>query len=279
VSIETTTNRYFPNADSSHRYWETRARRYAAVGDGLAAVCSYGMPPFYNRYTQALQERALAPWLAIAPGTSVLELGCGIGRWTERLASAGGQVVGLDLSPTMIDEARRRATAHGAASRCRFVVSDVTAFSLRCRFDFIVGVTVLQHLLAPSDLDAALQHIATHLAANGRVVLLEAAPTTATARCDSPVFTARDEETYCRAFTRAGLAIRTVCPVDPSPLRRLLLPRYRRMPQPLAVASMMAATAASVLVDFAPWWRQSLTSWHKVFVLEHDAVARAARTA
>jgi SAM-dependent methyltransferase len=279
VSIETITNPHFPSADSSRRYWETRARRYATAGDGLAAVCSYGMPEFYNRYTQTLQERALAPWLAIAAGTSVLELGCGIGRWTGRLASAGSQVVGLDLSPTMIAEARRRAIADGTASRCRFVVSDVTAFSLRRRFDFIVGVTVLQHLLRTTDLDAALQQIVAHLAPGGQVVLLEAAPTKATSRCDSPVFTARDEDTYCRAFVRAGLGIRTVCPVDPSPLRRLLLPRYRHVPPPLAVAAMFAATAASVLVDFAPWWRQSRASWHKVFVLEHHTAARTARIA
>ena len=30
-------------------YWEERARRFAAEGAGLAAVCSYGMPEFYNR--------------------------------------------------------------------------------------------------------------------------------------------------------------------------------------------------------------------------------------
>ena len=30
-------------------YWEQRACRFASQGDGLAAVCSYGMPAFYNR--------------------------------------------------------------------------------------------------------------------------------------------------------------------------------------------------------------------------------------
>ena len=30
-------------------YWEERARRFAADGAGLAAVCSFGMPLFYNR--------------------------------------------------------------------------------------------------------------------------------------------------------------------------------------------------------------------------------------
>jgi hypothetical protein len=33
-------------------YWERRAQQFAARGRGLAAVCSYGMPWFYNRYIE-----------------------------------------------------------------------------------------------------------------------------------------------------------------------------------------------------------------------------------
>ncbi len=33
-------------------YWEDRAQRFAGEGAGLAAVCAYGMPEFYNRAIQ-----------------------------------------------------------------------------------------------------------------------------------------------------------------------------------------------------------------------------------
>src|SRR5262249_43034291 len=40
-------------------YWEDRARRFAKQGYGLAAVCSYGMPEFYNRAIHLEQYLAL----------------------------------------------------------------------------------------------------------------------------------------------------------------------------------------------------------------------------
>jgi len=42
------------------------------------------------------------------PGGLVVDLGCGSGRWARRLADAGYDVMGVDLSAAMIDLARRR---------------------------------------------------------------------------------------------------------------------------------------------------------------------------
>src|SRR6185437_1859706 len=89
-------SRYRPAA-----YWEERARRFAVEGDGLAAVCSYGMPGFYNSLIDFCQRRALEPWLTVGPGARVLDVGCGVGRWSRLLASRGACVTGVDLSPTM----------------------------------------------------------------------------------------------------------------------------------------------------------------------------------
>ncbi|TLY69775.1 MAG: methyltransferase domain-containing protein, partial [Gammaproteobacteria bacterium] len=73
-------------------YWEERAQRFAVEGEGLAAVCSYGMPAFYNRVIDLSQRLALAPWLRVRPGTSVLDVGCGVGRWCRELARRGARV-------------------------------------------------------------------------------------------------------------------------------------------------------------------------------------------
>src|SRR6516162_6126205 len=88
-------------------YWEQRARRFADRGAGLAAVCSYGMPDFYNRAIQLSQRLALRRWLRVDAGMRVLDVGCGIGRWSRALAARGASVSGIDLSPTMISIARR----------------------------------------------------------------------------------------------------------------------------------------------------------------------------
>ena len=144
-------------------YWEERARRFAGEGDGLAAVCAYGMPGFYNRAIDLTQRMALAPWLRVDPGMRVLDVGCGVGRWSRLLAARGAEVTGVDLSPTMIGEARRRAAAAGLAERCRFEVQDSSSLDLGARFDLVLGVTMLQHILDRDALRAAVQRIARHV--------------------------------------------------------------------------------------------------------------------
>ncbi len=47
-------------------------------------------------------------WLAAKPGESILDLGCGDGQLTNRVAETGAKVVGVDASPTMIAAARER---------------------------------------------------------------------------------------------------------------------------------------------------------------------------
>ena len=68
----------------SSTYWEERASRFASRGEGLGAVCSYGMPAFYNRMIDWCQRLALARWLGVRPGARVLDVGCGVGRWSCR---------------------------------------------------------------------------------------------------------------------------------------------------------------------------------------------------
>jgi 2-polyprenyl-3-methyl-5-hydroxy-6-metoxy-1,4-benzoquinol methylase len=255
-------------------YWEERARRFAVEGDGLAAVCSYGMPGFYNRLIQFCQRRALEPWLQAVSGARVLDVGCGIGRWSRLLASRGARVTGVDLSPTMIAEARRRAAAGGLASRCRFLVQDSAALEVDGTFDLIVCVTVLQHIPDVGALCCALRRMALHLAPQGRLVVLEAAPVRTANRCDTSVFTARHRTFYLRLFKECGLRVEAVSGVDPAPFKTWLLPHLPRLPRSLRMAALALVTALSAPLDALCGRLLTERSWHAVFVLRHDSGAR-----
>ncbi len=250
-------------------YWEQRARRFAEQGQGLAAVCSYGMPEFYNRMIQLTQRMALAPWLRVRAGTQVLDIGCGVGRWSRLLAARGALVSGIDVSPTMIDSAVRRTRAAGLSGRCRFMVRDIAQLDTGHRYELVLGVTVLQHILDPARLQAALSHIAVHLAPGGRAVLLEAAPMCINHRCDTAVFTARERRTYLDLFAACGLRLRAISGVDPAPFKTWLLPHLRRLPRFVGVAAVGAVSALSLPVDALFGRRAVERSWHAVFVLEH----------
>ncbi len=253
-------------------YWEDRARRFAGEGAGLAAVCAYGMPEFYNRAIHLEQRLALAPWLKVAPGTRVLDVGCGVGRWSRLLAARGAEVTGVDLSPTMIAQAQRRAADAGVADRCRFLVQDLSRLDAGGPFDLILGVTVLQHILDPAALRSALRAMTAHLAPGGRMVLLEAAPASLIKRCDTSVFRARPRSEYLDLMRECNLEVRASTGVDPAPFRTLLLPHVRRLPGRLSRALLAGATALSIPVN-AVFGRAAIQqSWHVVFVLEQKTV-------
>ncbi len=249
-------------------YWEDRARRFAAEGRGLAAVCSYGMPEFYNRSIDLEQYLALRAWLKVRPGHRVLDVGCGVGRWSRLLAARGALVTGVDLSPTMIEEAQRRATAAGVADRCTFHVQDLSDLSLSGQFDTVLAVTVLQHILDPVALHAAVRAMSRHLAPGGRMVLLEAAPDGDVRRCDTTVFRARHRNIYREIFRACGLRVHASTGVDPAPFRTGLLPYIRKLPRGLSSGLLALATALSVPVNVLFGRRAVRSSWHVVFVLE-----------
>jgi SAM-dependent methyltransferase len=257
-----------PQLYSPGPYWEDRAQRFAGERDGLAAVCAYGMPEFYNRAIHLEQRLALEPWLKMNPGTRVLDVGCGVGRWSRLLAARGAAVTGVDLSPTMIAQAQQRAAAEGVAGRCRFQVQDLSNLNVGEQFDLVLGVTVLQHILDPGALRAALVAMTAHLAPGGRMILLEAAPAALVNRCDSTVFRARHRDVYLDLMRDCDLVLRALTGVDPAPFRRQLLPYVRRLPAEVSLGLLALATALSLPID-ALFGRSAVKrSWHAVFVLE-----------
>ena len=65
---------------------------------------------------EALGAVALA---GVEPGADVLDAPCGYGRHSIMLARAGYRVVGVDRSPVLLDEARRRQVKANGRSGCR----------------------------------------------------------------------------------------------------------------------------------------------------------------
>jgi len=257
------------SASAALRYWEERARRFAASGAGLAAVCSFGMPLFYNRAIDLCQRLALRRWLQVRTGARVLDVGCGVGRWSVLLAARGAAVTAIDHSATMIAEARRRASARRLRGRCRFMVQDLAELEAGDRYDLVLSVTVLQHILETAALRASLQRMVEHLDREGLLVLLEAAPERPIERCDSAIFRARARSSYLRLFEQCGLELRAMSGVDPAPFRTWLLPHLPHLPRRLRLAALAAVTAASLPID-VPFGRVLVgRSWHAVFVLGH----------
>lgn len=104
----------------------------------------------------------------IGPSGAVLELGCGTGNWTERLAEWADRLVAVDAAPEMIDRARAKVEAE----HVEFVVADLFAWSPPQRFDVVFFAFVLSHV-PPSRFDAFWELVGQALAPQGRVFFID----------------------------------------------------------------------------------------------------------
>lgn len=112
--------------------------------------------------------------LAAARGGPILEIGCGTGRVSIPLAQNGFDVVGVDLSASMlrIAEEKRSDLPLEVASRLTFVRGDMATLDLGRRFPLIVAPSrVFQFALTSEAQRAALQALRAHLEPGGRLVL------------------------------------------------------------------------------------------------------------
>jgi ubiquinone/menaquinone biosynthesis C-methylase UbiE len=98
--------------------------------------------------------RIAADVAAVAPaGARVLEVGCGPGRLSIRLARQHDlNVTGLDLDPAMIERARSNADDRGDGDQRQpsFLVGDVAALAFPDRsFDLVVSTMSMHHWADP----------------------------------------------------------------------------------------------------------------------------------
>lgn len=104
------------------------------------------------------QERVKARgcWLTeacgIRPGVRVLECGCGTGVFTRYLAETGASVTAVDISPDLLDEARKLCSAPNAT----FVQANLEDPKELPDgiFDVLCGVSILHHVSLPRTLIA-----------------------------------------------------------------------------------------------------------------------------
>ena len=125
---------------------ETRGRtiRWARWYDRFSWLISFGQASAIHRETVALA--------GVAPGESVLDVGCGTGTlaiMAKAKAGAGGEVHGVDAAPEMIEVAREKAAKRRVDVQFRVGLIEELPFP-DDEFDIVLSTFMLHHL--PDDL-------------------------------------------------------------------------------------------------------------------------------
>ncbi len=180
--------------------------RFAAMFDDAAAISPEASVAIYSlgdaaRLAEATQEIVdrMDGWGLIGKTCRIVDLGCGIGRVAVALAPKVASIIGIDVSPRMVDLARER------TSRCRNVDIQLGSGSdLACvvdaAADCVLCVDSFPYIVAAGDdlVQALFREAARVLAPAGAFLVLNYSY-----RGDE----ARDRDTFHALCRRHGFSV------------------------------------------------------------------------
>lgn len=142
--------------------YRKRARRYDA------AMLLYRAAGFREHHYRKRAVNALA----LPRGGTVVDVGCGTGlnfTWLQEAVGPEGRIIGVDLTPDMLDQARERVRREGWRN-VELVQCDAS------RYEFPEGMdgalSTLAITLIP-EFDAVIAHAAKALRPGGRMVIVD----------------------------------------------------------------------------------------------------------
>jgi SAM-dependent methyltransferase len=148
----------------SERYEAERVQGQRLTTGELEHV--WGWSSAAGRVRAERRARFLMDAARLRTGVRCLELGCGTGEFTVRLADSGCTLTAVDISEASVQRCRER-----VGDRADVVVGNIeTGEGLEGReFDAVVGISVLHHV----DVDACLDAIAPLVRSGARFAFTE----------------------------------------------------------------------------------------------------------
>jgi SAM-dependent methyltransferase len=119
----------------------------------------------FSRIRLGLLLQALVGEAPLPDRSTVLDAGCGTGRFTRELAALGLAVHGIDADPAAIEVAR------GADDAATYEVATLAGVRPVRFFDAVVSVDVLYHLTDDDDWAASLTNLADVIRPGGTLVV------------------------------------------------------------------------------------------------------------
>lgn len=117
---------------------EVEHGKFLAAG---SAEHTWGWGSPAGRLRARRRARLVLAGAQLGPGIKAVEIGCGTGLFTEMFAQSGAEIVAVDLSPDLLEVARKR-----NLPRVRFLQKNFEDCAVEGPFDAVIGSSVLHHL-------------------------------------------------------------------------------------------------------------------------------------
>jgi hypothetical protein len=175
---------------ASQEFWAAASNSYLAV------------PSYYDRKAHTLNH-----WLEQSrPSGSLLDIGCSDGRYSAQASAHFTSLLGYDLSPALIEQAKKR-TDIALSCQAKFIVADLETFNAAGTYDCVFCMGVTSCLPSYTAYLRLLDRLAMITRPGGDLVLVDtvAVGSVVRARSDNGyVATYRNEDEYHSSTVRRG---------------------------------------------------------------------------
>lgn len=140
------------DASRTRELYNKRSERLSQMQNPYTSVLLGDQNPEYAVKWNTIEKETILPLLGVEKTSSVLDLGCGIGRWAETVIPLCGRYTGVDFSEGMVNIAKERCCELMNENN-RFICSSVQDYlgglSADERFDVIIIAGVCMYMNDP----------------------------------------------------------------------------------------------------------------------------------
>ena len=127
---------------SVKRFFDDYAREFDDIYDETGGfVNRYLRRSLYDRYGYVLKAAE-----GLLDGFSLLDIGCGSGRYIDALAGRTGKIVAVDFAQAMLDILAKNAEAGGYAQKTSTICGDFLASDIEGDFDLVLAVGYFDYI-------------------------------------------------------------------------------------------------------------------------------------
>lgn len=152
---------------NAEKYWEDRFSKYGSsirgVGDeGLSEEDNQKMYEDAAEVFGKICQKEYADFQML----NILEIGCGTGFYTRLMYDLGARkVTAIDITDTLFHDHRKNFPSY------QFIKKDITKDKIEGKFDLIIMIDVIEHIVEKSKLTSAMENVKNSLSPEGIFVI------------------------------------------------------------------------------------------------------------